>query len=245
MAPKKLLLCAVSLTLVIAVSPAVAGDGRIIQKSPLDHATLYQDSISRNVPVRVHPFSTEEADLGSGAKRNKPKYRQIAEDMKENSPQLLLTSLTANLKERGFADVDQVDSDQPMPEECLVIEGEFTLLNPGSKAKRYWAGFGAGKSQVCATGRVINAKGDLLLEFDHCRHEAMGMFGGESKGQMAKDTHATGVHLAEFMEKWADGIYADQTTDREQIGGLHGKRILEPIQPLWNAGLDFAPPSPQ
>jgi len=82
-------------------------------------------------------------------------------------------------------------------------------LNPGSKSKRYVAGFGAGKSQVCAAGRVINAAGDSPLEFDHCRHEAMGLFGGQSEGQMTKDTEATGSHLAEFMAKWADGAYVN------------------------------------
>jgi hypothetical protein len=208
MALKNLMVCAVSLMLVVAVGPAVADDGRVIQKSPLDHATLYQDSISKDVPVRIRSFSTEEADLGTGAKKNKPKYRQIAEEMKQNAPEVLVTSLSENLREQGFSDVEPVDGDQPLPEECLVIEGEFTRLNPGSQSKRYWAGFGAGKSQVCTSGRILNANGDLLLDFKHCRHEAIGLFGGESEGQMAKDTHATGLHLAEFMAKWADGVYS-------------------------------------
>ena len=191
-----------------ALSPLFAGEGRTVGKSPLDHATVFQDTISREVPVRIRPFSTEDADLGTGAKKNKPKYQQIAKEMQETAPGLLQTGLIQNLKELGFVDVEPVDGAQPIPEECYVIEGEFTVLNPGSQAKRYWAGFGAGKSRVCSTGRVVDAEGNLLLEFDHCRHEAMGLFGGESEGQMAKDSHATGAHLAEFMAKWADGDYA-------------------------------------
>lgn len=209
--PKPVALVGMGLVVLLAgaVGPAVATEGRTIGKSPLDHATLYQNSISKDVPVRIRMFSTENADLGTGAKKNKPKYQQIAEDMKANAPGLLLTGLTENLKENGFPDVGQMDSNQPMPEECLVIEGEFTMLNPGSQSKRYWAGFGAGKSRVCTTGRVVNATGDLLLEFNHCRNQAMGMFGGESEGQMAKDSQATGAHLAEFMAKWAEGAYAN------------------------------------
>lgn len=198
-----------ALALAIAVGPAAADEGQIVHKSPLDHATLYQKTISRDLPIRIQSFSTEEADLGTGAKKNKPKYRKIADEMKETAPDLLLTGLTESLKEEGFLDVAPTDSAEPMPKECLVIEGEFTRLNPGSQSKRYWAGFGAGKSQVCASGRVLNAHGNLLLEFDHCRHESMGMLGGESESQMAKDAFATGAHLAKFMAKWADGAYTN------------------------------------
>ena len=96
-----------------------------------------------------------------------------------------------------------------MPEEYLLVKGEFTVLNPGSRAKRYWAGFGAGKSKVCATGEIVDGSGKTLMEFDHCRHEAFGWFGGNSEQQMETDSRASGSHLADFMAKWADGKYAD------------------------------------
>lgn len=209
--PKPVALAGMGLVVLLAgaVFPVAASEGRPIARSPLDHATVYQDSISKHVPVRIRMFSTEDADLGTGAKKNKPKYQQIAEDMKASAPELLVRGLTENLKEQGFADVNQMDGTQPVPDESLIIEGEFTVLNPGSQSKRYWAGFGAGKSRVCTTGRVVNATGDLLLEFDHCRNQAMGMCGGESERQMAKDSQATGAHLAEFMSKWAEGAYAN------------------------------------
>jgi hypothetical protein len=90
----------------------------------------------------------------------------------------------------------------------LLIQGEFTKLNPGSRGKRYGVGFGAGKSQVCASGQVVRGvEGEVLMEFDHCRSQAMGAFGGDSKNQMTKDSSATGSHLAEFMGKWAEGKY--------------------------------------
>ena len=89
-----------------------------------------------------------------------------------------------------------------------MIEGEFTKLNPGSRGKRYGIGFGAGKSQVCASGKVVRGvQGEVLMEFDHCRHEAVGIFGGDSEVQMTADSRATGSHLADFMGKWADGKY--------------------------------------
>ena len=191
------------------ISPAAADEGRKVKKSPLDHAVVFQDSISRDLPVRIRPFSAENADLGTGAKKNKPKYQKLAQEMQQDAPELMMSSLIKRLKKGGFDDVEQMEGDLSMPVECLIIEGEFTKLNPGSQSKRYMAGFGAGKSQVCGSGRVTNAHGDLLLKFDHCRHAAMGVFGGESEAQMTNDAEATGSNLAEFMAKWADGAYAD------------------------------------
>ena len=207
-APAAIVRLGLALILALISAPAVSGQGKEIGKSPLDRATVYQDSISKDVAVRILPFSTEDADLGTGSKKNKPKYQQIAAEMKESSPGLLVAGLVERLGERGFSDIEPIDDRQSLPDDYYVIEGEFTVLNPGSQAKRYWAGFGAGKSRVCTTGRVLDTAGGLLMEFDHCRHEAMGAFGGESEGQMAKDSYATGAHLAEFMAKWAEGEYS-------------------------------------
>lgn len=207
MRPNPTLASLTILCLGLASSPAAADEGRAVENSPLDSAVIYQDTVPKNIPLRVRVFSTENADLGTGAKKNKPKYRMIAEDMKEHAPRLLLESTIDGLREAGFVDVAELDTEGPMPAECLVIEGEFTRLNPGSQGKRYFVGFGAGRSQVCMTGRLVDAAGELLMKFDHCRHEAWGLMGGQSTGQMAKDSHASGVHLAEFMEQWAEGKF--------------------------------------
>jgi len=201
---------AAALCLALAGEAVVAAEGREIKPSPLDRVTIYQDRISKESPVRVRNFPADNADLGTGAKQNKPKYQMNAQDMKENAPRLLRDALIYDLKEAGFTDVDVLENGAAAPANALVIVGEFTKLNPGSQGKRYLVGFGAGKSQICAKGRVVTGpdQGTVLMEFDHCRHEAMGLFGGEATGQMAKDSHATGSHLAEFMVKWAEGAYA-------------------------------------
>jgi len=195
--------------LLLVVSAALAGEGRKIKKSPLDHVILYESLISKDSPIRLREFPTDNADLGTGANQNKPKYQEIARDMQENAPKLTLQAVMDGLKEEGFTDVAVAKEDEAIPDDALVIEGEFTKLNPGSQGKRYWAGFGAGKSQVCASGKVVRGtQGDVLMEFDHCRNQAIGMFGGDSEAQMSKDSRGTGSHLAEFMGKWAEGKYA-------------------------------------
>lgn len=199
-----IVLCmATSLTL--ASKPSAAA-GRPVSE-PLDRATIYQDSISNSQPVRVQMFGTENADLGTGAKKNKPKYRKIARDMKEDGPAFLQEEIVDGLTARGFTDVAVFSPDEELADDCLIVEGEFTVLNPGSQGKRYMVGFGAGKSKTCTTGRVVTPTGEVLADFDHCRSQALGFFGGDSEGQMLKDSVKSGSRFTEFMSRWATGGY--------------------------------------
>jgi len=142
-------------------SRSSADQGTEVQ-GPLDRATTYQDAISRSQPVRVHRFPTDNADLGTGAKKNKPKYRKIAESMKEEGPELLLEGILDELKAQGLADVAEFSADEEVGDDCLIVKGEFTKLNPGSQGKRYMVGFGAGKNKTCTTGLVVTPAGEVL-----------------------------------------------------------------------------------
>jgi len=188
---------------------AQAGEGKKIKKSPLDRVVLYEFQISKDTPIRIREFPTDNADLGTGANENKPKYQEIAKEMQENAPRLVLEKVMEGLKEEGFEDVVAIQGDETIPDDALVIEGEFTKLDPGDRSKRYGIGFGAGKSKICASGKVVRGtQGEVLMEFDHCRSQAMGLFGGDSESQMTNDAEGTGSHMAEFMGKWAEGKYA-------------------------------------
>ena len=56
---------------------------------------------------------------------------------------------------------------------------EFLQEHPGSRAARYWAGFGAGSAWVKINGEIVDAKtGNALLRFAQQRVGAMGLFGG-------------------------------------------------------------------
>jgi hypothetical protein len=199
----------VPICLLLIVSMAQAGEGKKIKKSPLDRVILYESQISRESPIRLREFPTDNADLGTGANENKPKYQEIAQEMKEKAPELTLEAVMKGLKEEGFTDVAVVGEDETIPDDALVIEGEFTKLDPGDRSKRYGIGFGAGKSKICASGKVVRGtQGEVLMEFDHCRSQAMGLFGGDSENQITNDAKGTGSHMAEFMGKWADGKYA-------------------------------------
>ena len=78
-------------------------------------------------------------------------------------------------------------------------------LDPGSRAKRYFAGFGAGKSSVKVTGTVKDATGKMLATFTQRRVGAMGMGGGDSLGKLMSDSRKIGEDIANFVAKWARG----------------------------------------
>jgi hypothetical protein len=52
-------------------------------------------------------------------------------------------------------------------ENTVILEGSFTEFNVGSRAFRFWVGFGAGKTYLKAKGRLIDAQtGKELASFE-------------------------------------------------------------------------------
>ena len=175
---------------IVILSPGPA-HARAVHHRALDHVEIFQDRISKEAPIRLRAFSTEGVDLGTGAGDDKPKYEQIAKHMQELAPRLTLRRAVSELQRLGFTDVAELAPDVAAPATALVVEGRFTKLNPGTQWKRELISFGAGKSQVCAEGRVVDAQGRELMHFAHCRNEAWGEYGGESGAMMAKDCTAS------------------------------------------------------
>jgi hypothetical protein len=61
----------------------------------------------------------------------------------------------------------------------LIIRARLTKLDPGSRAARYWAGFGAGAVKVALLGEIIDgASKKTLVRFKQERRSAFGAFGG-------------------------------------------------------------------
>jgi hypothetical protein len=197
---KKVVSYLVVLGSTVAVLPiGFAHEGHEAKHAPLDFAIVHVDKVSRLMPVRVREFDTGAAHLGKG------KTRSQAEEMETVAPGRLSQELLSGLEANGFKDIAVVKEGEELPEACLVIEGNFTVLNPGSSTKRVLWGFGAGKTQVCIRGSVLDADGESLAEFDHCR---MGLGWSSAQSQMSGDTEHMGDQIARFLAAWADGKYA-------------------------------------
>jgi len=70
----------------------------------------------------------------------------------------------------------------------LVIRGKVTTMDPGSRAARYWAGFGAGAARTEISGEVADAAtGKVLLRFLQERRSGVGSAGGDYESLMERN----------------------------------------------------------
>jgi hypothetical protein len=82
----------------------------------------------------------------------------------------------------------------------LLIRGEVSELDPGSRAARYWGGFGAGKSRAEITGEIVNAEtGAPLLKFTHARVSTVGGFGGDYTALLSHDLREVGEDIGKML----------------------------------------------
>jgi hypothetical protein len=64
-------------------------------------------------------------------------------------------------------------------ERTLIVRARLSKLDPGSRAARYWAGFGAGAVKIEMTGEILDASSKkTLVRFRQERRSAFGAFGG-------------------------------------------------------------------
>jgi len=178
-----------------------------VKDGALDVIVLYVDKppVSPNTAVVMRHFSGLDADLGTGAEGGKQERQIEAKTIKTEGPKVLAEEFVKQLKSLGpYATVSAVETEAPRSA-ALVLEGKFTKIDPGSRAKRYLVGFGAGKSTVSISGSVKDGAGALLATFEQTRHGVMGMGGGDSLEKLIADSRNIGEDLAKFLSAWAKG----------------------------------------
>lgn len=200
-------------TALFLIGPGTSGISFAREKDPLniedgvlDEIHLKVSTIRAGVPILIRPFSTEAVDLGTGGEDAKNEKRSEAgKIMVKVAPDLLIEAFKSSILE-SHAFGELLPPDIPtVPDNALVIEGRFTRIDPGSRAKRYWAGFGAGKSGVQVTGTVKDVSGTVLAEFTHMKHSGIGIGGGDYVKFLSDDTRDIGHDMAQFLAKWASG----------------------------------------
>jgi hypothetical protein len=126
--------------------------------------------------------------------------------MQAEGPRVLAERFASALTASGpFKQVVVLTEGEAAPAGALILAGKFVTLDPGSRTKRYFAGFGAGKSSVKVAGTVTDAQGKTLATFEQRRIGAMGIGGGDSLGKLMADSRNIGEDLAKFMARWARG----------------------------------------
>jgi hypothetical protein len=201
MNPRRLLL-AVAAALSLAAAPVGA---RTIEDGVLDLIELHVETIPAGVPVVLRPFDASEAELGSGDDADKPKRMEIVDEMQRRAPGIMAGAFVEELADRGtFAEVTAETEGSPPPD-ALVVSGAFTVIDPGSRAKRYFVGFGSGKGALEIAGEVRDGAGSLLATFRQRRLTVIGIGGGSYVRKIEADSERLGEDVAEFLDLWARG----------------------------------------
>ncbi|MGH9163528.1 MAG: DUF4410 domain-containing protein [Vicinamibacteraceae bacterium] len=177
---------------------------KTIEDGALDEITLYTEAAPRAAPVYVELFDASKADIGTGNEEEDEKAE--ADRMKAEAPRLIAQAIVDALKETSsFPSVTLAD-EKGETRDGLVITGEVTALDPGSRKLRAFAGFGAGKSTVAVKAAIKDAaSGKVLATFVHTHHGRGGWGGGDSIELMTGDSKNLGEDIADFLHRWTTG----------------------------------------
>ncbi len=181
---------------------------KTIEDGALDSILLFVAALEPGpgLTVVIKPFDASASNLGTGGEDGKDARQQEAKTMQNEGPRVLAERFVSTLEKSGpFKSVRVLNAGEALPDGALVVEGKFVTIDPGSRAKRYFAGFGAGKSSVKVAGAVKDSTGRTLATFEQRRIGTMGMGGGDSLGKLMSDSRSIGEDIAKFLAKWSRG----------------------------------------
>jgi hypothetical protein len=180
---------------------------KTIEDGVLDKISLFVASLDRapDLTVTIRPFDASKADLGTGGAEGKEARQNEAKTIQNEGPRMLAERFAATLEKGPFQSVRVLAAGDAVPAGALLVEGTFDTIDPGSRTKRYFAGFGAGKSSVKVSGTLKDASGKTLASFEQRRVGAMGMGGGDSLEKLTSDARSIGEDIGKFLARWARG----------------------------------------
>jgi hypothetical protein len=205
--PVMLMIALVPVLSAVAIQEPPGKPVRAIEEGILDEITLYTSQApAASSPVVMRLFSASDTDLGTGGEGGKETRQSEAKMMQDQGPKLLAASFATKLKALGpYTDITVESGTLATDDSKVIIEGTFTKIDPGSRAKRYFVGFGAGKSTIEVKGTVKTGGGRMLATFTQRRLGVMGNAGGDSLGKLKADCENIGEDLAKFFSAWGKG----------------------------------------
>ncbi len=129
-------------------------------------------------------------------------------------PIFLQSELVRRLRDSGlFGKVVNLSETpfQAGPERALKLEGSITRLTGGSRALRFWVGFGAGRSKAQVETRFVDLQSGLVVMVTADRRvaaisEALSLdYGGDSEGLLKQSFDNMARDLARFLARLGRG----------------------------------------
>jgi hypothetical protein len=145
--------------------------------------------------VVVLPFNTSATRLPDKDDNSYAAAKTVLAGFSDTLTEALRPELKAPAK------VETADK-APKTSRTLIIRGKVDELNPGSRAARMFAGYGAGAAGSKVTAEIVDAKtGEALVKFTQ-EHRSGGSFRsrGTYEGVMRDSIHATGQDIAHILD---------------------------------------------
>ncbi len=93
-----------------------------------------------------------------------------------------------------------------LPRSSILLSGNITLVNKGSKAARWIIGFGAGRAQVAGIFEIRDASGRLMASFESRKAYSGGAgIGGADFLDMEDLIQQLGTETANSVIRWSNG----------------------------------------
>ena len=94
----------------------------------------------------------------------------------------------------------------PGPEKALHLTGVITRLAPGSRALRFFVGYGVGRTKAQVEIHFIDVQlGQVVMVTADRRATARGLFGGSSEGHLRESFEEMAQDLSRFLQRLAKG----------------------------------------
>jgi hypothetical protein len=183
----------------LALVPVASAGEAILAKPGIlnEEAVMTSQHLSGYGTLVIKDFSTDGVVYERINEEEKPKVDAMKTMIAKN----LTMSIESAMKTRKLFKNVVMNSD--VKENAVILEGNFTEFNGGSRALRFWIGMGAGKTYLKVKGRLVDAQsGKELATFEDQESGYKGAVSMESFEQLfPHQAISLGEHIGEFIEK--------------------------------------------
>lgn len=130
----------------------------------------------------------------------------------------------------------------PGAQRVLRLEGAITKLAPGSRALRYFVGFGAGASKAQMETRFVDMQtGQVVLVTADRREAAFGVFGGDSEEHLKEALSDMARDLAKFVARAREAGGPPRAAAASAPAGAQPAPALSAVIGTWRGTLRLPP----
>jgi hypothetical protein len=190
----------IALVLSLATAPlTVLGADTLPKPEALSEETIFlTEKLSKNYDtIVIKEFSTDGAEYSRVDDEERAKITTMTPMLLSN----IALSMEGELKgKKLFKNI--IKNGEPKGK-AVILEGKITEFNAGSRALKFWVGFGAGKAYLKFKGRLLDAAtGKELANFEDRETGYRGAMSMESYEDLfPHQAKSIGENLAKFLEK--------------------------------------------